>query len=829
MAEARRCPECGVEVRPDAGGGLCPNCAARLASGEPRQTGARPASPDPDAAKSTVPPPETVVNPATDRPGGRIGRYRLLHQIGEGGWGVVYLAEQETPVKRQVALKVVKPGMDTKEVLARFEAERQALALMEHPNIAKVLDAGATDSGRPFFVMELVRGIRITDYCDQNQISTEGRLRLFVQVCQAVQHAHQKGIIHRDLKPSNILIALQDGVPVPKVIDFGIAKATAGQALTDKTLVTAAEEFIGTPAYMSPEQAEMSVLDIDTRSDIYALGVVLYELLTSRTPFDAKELLRAGLSEMRRIIREEEPPRPSTRINSLDGNERTAMARRRGSEPPGLIHQLRGDLDWIVMKCLEKDRTRRYETASGLARDIGRHLEDKPVEARPPSVGYRAGKYVRRHKLAVVSGAVLALAVIIGSAGTVINLWRAVRAEKKAVQEAETAKQVSDFLVDLFNVSDPGEARGNSVTAREILDKGAAKIDRELQSQPRVRARLLETIGTVYTSLGLYQQARSMLEKTLELKKHLEGTNSLSVADTFHNLGVILDDQGKYDEAASLFRQSLDIRTRKLGSDHPEVARSLNSLAIVYWNLGRNSDAEPLFEKALAIKQKHLGSDHPDLANTYINLGVLKHSQLKFAEAEVCFKRALAIWEKKLGADHPDLGTVLNNLAALYEVQGRRAEAEPLYLRCYAIWEKALGPDHPDVAIALHNLANLYRNLGRYAEAEPRYLRSLAIWEKALGSEHRSVGTSLREHANLYREQGRYADADPLYLRALRIFEKDPESNRLEIGATLENYALLLRKMNRTEGALKIENRLKALQNESEKSTPTASEGPAKK
>src|SRR5712672_463585 len=328
------------------------------------------------------------------------GRYKLLERVGEGGCGVVYVAEQTEPVRRRVALKVIKLGMDTKQVVARFEAERQALAMMDHPNIAKVLDAGTTEAGRPFFVMELVRGIRITDYCDQANLITKDRLDLFIKVCQAIQHAHQKGIIHRDIKPSNILVTLHDGVPVPKVIDFGIAKATEGR-LTDATVYTQLHQFIGTPAYMSPEQAEMSGLDIDTRSDIYSLGVLLYELLSGSTPFDANELMSQGIDAMRKTIREKEPVRPSTRFATLKGEELTTTAKRRSTDKSKLIHQLKGDIDWIVMKCLEKDRTRRYETANGLASDLQRHLSSEAVLARPPSAAYRFQKLVRRNKLAV--------------------------------------------------------------------------------------------------------------------------------------------------------------------------------------------------------------------------------------------------------------------------------------------------------------------------------------------------------------------------------------------------------------------------------------------
>ena len=375
-------------------------------------------------------------------PGTVIGRYRILEQIGEGGFGAVYVAEQREPVKRRVALKVIKLGMDTRQVVARFEAERQALAMMDHPNIAKVLDAGATETGRPYFVMELVRGIPITAYCDENALDTQQRLGLFIQVCQAVQHAHQKGIIHRDLKPSNILVTLHDGVPVPMVIDFGIAKAMHGE-LTDKTVYTQFQQFIGTPAYVSPEQAEMSALDIDTRADIYSLGVLLYELLTGRVPFEAKELLEAGVDEMRRILREREPARPSTRLGKMTAEELTTTAKRRGAAAPKLISVLRGDLDWVVMKCLEKDRTRRYESASNLANDIQHHLASEPVAARPPSKAYRFQKAWRRNRLAFTAGATVVAALVVGIG---ISAWQAVvatRARTKAVaaqQEAERAQ-----------------------------------------------------------------------------------------------------------------------------------------------------------------------------------------------------------------------------------------------------------------------------------------------------------------------------------------------------------------------------------------------------
>ena len=386
----------------------------------------------------------TIVVPIIEKPGDRIGRYKILQQIGEGGCGMVYMAEQEEPVRRRVALKVIKLGMDTHSVIARFEAERQALAMMDHPNIARVFDAGATETGRLFFVMELVRGVRITDYCDENHLDSDQRLKLFVLVCQAIQHAHQKGIIHRDIKPSNVLVVSKDGTPEPKVIDFGIVKAIEHR-LTDKTLFTEFQPFIGTPAYMSPEQAGMSGLDIDTRSDIYALGVLLYELLTGKTPFDAETMLSGGIDECRRTIREDEPVRPSTRLATMLEADLTTTARKRRSEGLKLVKLLRGDLDWIVMKCLEKDRSRRYATANALAADIQRCLAGEPVVARPPSQWYRLQKFARRRRGILTAISVVTLAILVGSTISLVEAIRATGAEKRAilaqVQESRQRQQ----------------------------------------------------------------------------------------------------------------------------------------------------------------------------------------------------------------------------------------------------------------------------------------------------------------------------------------------------------------------------------------------------
>ncbi len=449
--------------------------------------------------------PPTVVLPLSESPGTVIGRYKLLEKLGEGGFGAVYVAEQKEPVKRRVALKIIKLGMDSGQVIARFEAERQALALMDHANIAKVFDAGATETGRPYFVMELVRGVPITRYCDENKLPTVARLVLFIAVCHAIQHAHQKGIIHRDIKPSNILVTLHDGVPVPKVIDFGIAKATHGE-LTDKTIYTQFQQFIGTPAYISPEQAEMSGLDMDTRSDIYSLGVLLYELLIGRTPFDGKELIMSGLDEMRRVIREQEPLRPSTRLSAFAPEELTAAAQRRSADPPKLAQALRGDLDWIVMKCLEKDRARRYETASGVSADLKRYLDNEPVVARPPSTVYQFRKFVRRHQGAVAAASAVAFALILGLGFATIAFLREGQARlKQTVAEqakrAETVKAdaVAEFMRELLSSTAPELLRqGHQRPVRDLLKAADRLASTGLSDAPAAELQLRDLMTVLY-------------------------------------------------------------------------------------------------------------------------------------------------------------------------------------------------------------------------------------------------------------------------------------------------------------------------------------------
>jgi hypothetical protein len=463
---------------------------------------------------------------ADERVGTFIGRYKLLQKIGEGGWGVVYMAEQEHPVRRRVALKVIKLGMDTKNVIARFEAERQALALMDHPNIARVLDADATESGRPYFVMELVRGIKITEYCDQNHLDTPRRLDLFIQICHAIQHAHQKGIIHRDIKPSNVLVTLHDGVPVPKVIDFGISKATETR-LTDKTLFTAFAQFIGTPAYMSPEQAEMSGLDIDTRSDIYSLGVLLYELLTGKTPFDGKELLASGVDEMRRTLREREPSRPSARLGSIQGQELTWTAECRHADPGKLVSLLRGDLDWVVMKALEKDRRRRYETANGLAMDIERYLSNEPVLARPPSRFYRFRKLVRRNQVVFTAAAAVTAALVIGLG---VSTWMFFR-EREARRRAVAAEQQQAGL-------------------RQEAERARAN-EAELRRQAEVREKI--TQAALLVSQDRLNEADNLLDGISLAQPTVEGAAVFRAVGEWHAL------ENRWKKAADRFGALLRI------------------------------------------------------------------------------------------------------------------------------------------------------------------------------------------------------------------------------------------------------------------------------
>jgi non-specific serine/threonine protein kinase/serine/threonine-protein kinase len=719
----------------------------------------------------------------------RVGPYRVLQVLGEGGMGVVYEAEQTEPVKRRVALKLMKVGMDTKDVVARFEAERQALAVMEHPNIAQVFDAGVSETGRPYFVMEAVRGVPLTDYCDRHRLSTRDRLELFVPVCDAVQHAHQKGVIHRDLKPSNVIVSEQGGGRVPKIIDFGIAKAT-GQRLTEKTLVTEYGQAIGTPAYMSPEQAEMTGLDVDTRTDIYSLGVVLYEMLVGRLPVDPTEVgVPAFIARL--VARQTQPQTPSARVSSL-GNARDTVAESRQTDPGSLRKELKGDLDWIVMKAMESDRNRRYQTANALAFEIKRHLNEEPVLACPPSVRYRFSKFVRRHKAAVTASALVGVALVIGAALATIGMVRATRAERTAASEAEAARQVSDFLVGLFEVSDPGEARGNSITAREILDRGATDISADLAGQPVVQARLMATMGNVYRALGLYDEAAPLLEQSLAVRERELGPDDPDVAESLHFLGMVYGEQGRFSEAEPLLQRSLDIRERTLGPNDIAVANSVGTLGGDYAEQGRYEEAEVLLRRALEITKEQLGPEHPEVALALNNLGALYWFQRELADAEPLFERSLAIREKVLGSNHPELGEGLHNLGSLYYMQGKYDEAVVAYDSARKIFEQSLGAEHPNTAMIINNIAETYWVQGKYNEAEAYFKASLAIKDKLFEPSHRSFAVSLHGLANVYRDQARYGEAEPLYQRALTIRETALEAGDPSVVETLTDFAAML-------------------------------------
>lgn len=649
----------------------------------------------------------------TEKEGDEIGPYKLLQQIGEGGFGTVWMAEQSVPISRTVALKVIKAGMDTKEVLARFEAERQALAMMDHQYIAKVLDAGATATGRPWFAMELVKGVPITEFCDEHGLGTQKRLELFGDVCEAVNHAHQKGIIHRDLKPSNVMVTLHGDKPVVKVIDFGIAKATQGR-LTDKTLFTRYEQFIGTPVYMSPEQASLSGLDIDTRSDIYALGVLLYELLVGKPPFDGKTLISAGYDEMRRIIREEEPLKPSSKLSSVLGEERSRLAKARQADESKLNRLVEPDLDWIVMKAIEKDRSRRYETANAFARDIGHYLADEPVSASPPGAGYKFRKFARRNKAALRVAAVIVLLLV---AATAVSSWLAVRAtlaerkttetlkqvaaERDAKEEAlKEAEAVTRFLTETFRSPDPARD-GRTVTVVETLDNAVKKLETELVAHPARRAKLRVSLSYVYHSLGLYPQSLALSEQGLEHYRDALGPEHRYTITTMKNLAVDFEKVGRSDEALKLREEVHQLRRRKYGAEHPRTLTAKGHLASSYRTAGRIGEAVKLQESVLELSRKALGKEHPDSIDALNNLAVLYQVAGRTDAILSMREEVLSLSRKVNGPEHPVTLLALFNLAATYDKAGRHNEAIKMGTESLETFRKVLGPNHPDTLNAV--------------------------------------------------------------------------------------------------------------------------------
>jgi serine/threonine protein kinase/tetratricopeptide (TPR) repeat protein len=777
-----------------------------------------------------------AARPITEGPGAQIGPYKLLQLIGEGGMGTVYMAEQTDPVQRKVALKLIKPGMDSRQVISRFEAERQALALMDHPNIARIFDAGTTggskdeggrmkdesdeappdlssfNSGLPYFVMELVKGVPITKYCDEHHLTPRQRLELFIPVCQAVQHAHQKGIIHRDLKPSNVLVALYDGRPVPKVIDFGVAKAT-GQKLTERTMYTEFGAIVGTLEYMSPEQAESNQLDIDTRSDIYSLGVLLYELLTGTTPFEKKRLKDAALLEILRIIREDEPQKPSTRLSTTD--ELPSISANRGLEPNKLSALVRGELDWIVMKALEKDCNRRYETANGFALDIQRYLADEPVAACSPSAIYRFRKFARRNKAAFAIGSTVAAALVVAIVALVVSnvlvrseshqkevaleekgralqqkdaaliekgvalvqAEEAAAAEKAANAQAQKRlaqiEKANDLLGSIFEKLDPKEIakeeRPLQAILVEKLDRAVVELEGEAIGDPLVVAAIQHKFGGSLLALGEPGKAIVLLEKARDTRLASLGREDRNTILSMQTLGTAYQDAGKLDLAVPLCVETLQLTKAKYGPEHPLTLTSMNNLASAYRDAEKLDLALPLFEETLELRKARLGPEHPGTLTSMNNLAVAYQSAGKPDLALPFLEETVQLSKAKLGPEHPETLTYTNNLALAYQDTGKLDLAQRLFERTLQFRKVRQGPEHPLTLTCMSNLATVYQDAGKMDLALPLFEETLQLRKARRGTEHPETLTSMNFLANAYQAAGKLDLALPLGEETLRL------------------------------------------------------------
>ncbi len=708
---------------------------------------------------------ETIVTElSTSPPASSIGPYKMIRQIGEGGMGVVYHARQTQPIQRDVALKVIKPGMGSKEVIARFESERQALALMDHPNIARIFDAGSTSGGQPYFVMELVDGVSITSYCDSKRLTVKERVELFIPVCKAIQHAHQKGIIHRDIKPSNILIVEQESRPVPKVIDFGLAKAL-GQGLSDNTRMTNLGTVVGTLEYLSPEQAELTRNDVDTRSDIYSLGVVLYELLSGTTPLGREHAAGTGYLEALRRIREEEPAHLSARVRGSSVSADIAAQRR--SDKTHLLKLLRGELDWIVRKALEKDRTRRYETVNGLSLDLERFLTSKPVEAGPPSTVYRLRKLVGRHRLGLSTAAALLLLL---AAGVVTVAWMAVRASRA---EAE-ARAVNDFLRNdvLSQASSSKQARPDTkpdpdLKVRTALDRAAERIEGKFAAQPLLEATIRKTIGQTYEDLSLYNEAKLQLQRAFDLRRRVLGETHPDTLDGMDSLANVYERNGEFVEAEMLYEKALALERSVLGEEHHITLSSMTGLAAVYGGQGKYAKAEELYKQILEVQRRVQKPDDNLTMQTMGNLAATYHYQAKFAQAEPAYEEALEAMRRALGEEHPSTLVVMVNLAELYSDQDKDAQAEPLLIRALEIQRRILGENDRWTIYTMNTLARLYWKRGDYKRSEELFSKALETGRQVLGHQHPYTLDSLSYLARTYASEGEYAKAATLFTNAV--------------------------------------------------------------
>jgi eukaryotic-like serine/threonine-protein kinase len=702
----------------------------------------------------------------------RFGPYTLLHTIGEGGCSEVFLAEQTTPVRRQVALKIIKLGMDTKAVISRFSAEQQVLALMDHPNIAKVLDAGATPTGRPYFAMELVRGITITKYCDQARLSIEERLELFIQVCHAVQHAHQKGIVHRDIKPTNVLVTLHDGVPMVKVIDFGIAKATQGK-LINQTVFTALDQFIGTPAYVSPEQLDSDLGDVDCRSDIYSLGVLLYELLAGCTAFEMPAASAGGLNEFRRRVCSEEPPVPSKRLRALPAEALLATARCRQSTASRLIERATGDLDWIVMRCLEKAQERRYSSADELATELQRFLRHEPVRARPPSMIYSLRKLARRHRLLFTA---VTSVVFVLMLATVVSTWlavRAYRAEQLVRTEVITQEAMSSFLRnDVLAQASPENEPDRDLRVRTALDRAANRIQGRFAGQPLVEAAIRTTLAESYASLGEYAVSETHFQRALWLNRRYLGESHRNTLYVARKIVGVLTDQGLYQKAQALGRQTLAIHEQYLGAGHAETLEAMYSFAVPLFMKGERPAATQLLEKTLEGYKRTFGPDHLKTLKVMDQLSEFYLIENQPAKGRELLLRALKSRKALQGDFHPDTINEISNLAGAYADMGEYAAAEPLMIQALQLRTRVLGADHPFTLSSLNNLATLYADEGKYAESARLQERAIELGVRKLGADHPSVLTWSNNLGMTYLDEDKLEEAHQVLERTFKLRQK---------------------------------------------------------